>query len=120
MSEEPKPLRKVMKRYRSLEARYFAEHGNLDCADEAESRHLEATGRIFGRDGAVNTGAVVDGARLLAYENGTVRIRVDHSTMLEFWIEIVLPMSTLMDFVKQEQTDSEDIVGEEERSLQRS
>ena len=58
-----------------------------------------------------NTNKVVDGVTLLRYDRDTnrVTIRCDHTECPSFWLEILLPLDQLDQFVKQEMgSDSDD------------
>lgn len=67
---------------------------------------LDAKGRISGCsvDGKpiTNYGAEIDGARLWQYDEDcdSVCIRVDHSTIPEFWMEIKVSPKQLISFVQ--------------------
>lgn len=67
--------------------------------------HLKASGRIEGRVDdeqgvsrwVVNRGSKVDGARVVEYdsERDVILVRVDHSTIPAFWMELELPAAKL-------------------------
>lgn len=79
--------------------------------------HLCASGRIHSSSGAVNgPGNRVDGARLVDYdsEKKTVLVRVDHSTVPEFWLEVVLPLAQLERFVEHCRREEEEEEGQDE------
>ena len=96
------------KRYQSEEAQALAGYGETALAEDAESRHLVANGRISSSTGEVNgPGSSVRGARLMSFdsENNTVCLRVDCGQIPEFWLEIELPMGQLLDFVRKEEEE---------------
>jgi len=75
------------------------------------SKISNVRGRIEGKiikDGEesirTNTGGVIDGVRLLSYDKDTnkIIIRLDHSTLPSFWIEIPLDLSQLSEWVDSE------------------
>lgn len=75
------------------------------------SKISNVRGRIEGRiikDGEetirTNIGGVIDGVRLLSYDKDTnkIIIRLDHSTLPSFWIEIPLDLSELSEWVENE------------------
>ncbi len=97
------------KKYHSLEAKDLAEHGEYELAEIAESNHLNAVGRVCGRDEnnrpTVNgPGSRIDGARFYNYDSETqsICIRVDDSRVPEFWLEIRLPLQQLHAYVARE------------------
>jgi len=69
-------------------------------AEEAESKHLKAKGRVLGSKGKVNPYGNVDGAKLFSLEGESVKIRVDDSRVPEFWLELFVPIEQFENFVK--------------------
>lgn len=77
----------------------------LKIIKSQELAHLEARGRVLGTrqfslyppDIICNTQGVVDGARLDHYDPAakTVVIRVDHTGIPDFWLEVELPLDKL-------------------------
>jgi hypothetical protein len=82
----------------------------LEIAEQSEARHLEARGRIYSCDGKVNKKQKIDGARLLAYDKKTKKltIRVDHTEILEFWIEIDVSQKQLMEFIEEQIAETDE------------
>lgn len=79
----------------------------LQAAKEAESRYLEARGRVYDSTGKVNApGNQLYGVRLQSFEADTAIIRVDVEKIPECWMEIFLKVPQLECFIAREQ-DSE-------------
>src|SRR4029078_12373621 len=103
------------KRYRSLEAQYCAKVGLPKFAEEAESKHLEAKGRVLGSDGKVNPYGKGDGARLMGLEGDSVKIRFDDSRVPEFWLELSVPIEQFENFVKKAKVQQQEKEQEDEQ-----
>lgn len=103
----------MVKQLRSQEARHIlASEGPSPSAEAleeihaAEAAHLQGVrGRIHGHDGQVNKYSKVDSARLFSYdpETGTVMVRVDHSEIPEFWLEVPIKMDQLNAWVAEQE-----------------
>jgi len=91
------------------EVAYWLKRNNVDMAKVAEQRSLRATGRFYGN---INDRKVqdVDGARLFYFdeETRTLGIRVEHTQLPDFWLEIHIPMHKLEQFVREESMSLED------------
>ena len=87
------------------------------------SKISNVKGRIikYGEENlTTNIGGCIDGARLLSYDKDTnkIIIRLDHSTIPSFWIEIPLDLSQIsdwIDFEKERMEINEEI--EEEKNI---
>lgn len=79
---------------------------------------LVARGRIVGESEAgvmsINAGAKVDGARLwhLDHDREVAIVRVDHSTIPGFWLELELPLEQFAAWLAQEVKEYEEDVKE--------
>ncbi len=97
-------LHSKKRKWKSLGAQQLAEMGELALAEEDEADHLECQGRIIGSDKTVNAFGKIDSARLYRYnpDQKTVVIRLDHSTIPEFWAEVTIPENQLASFIRRE------------------
>ena len=65
--------------------------------EEGAEEHppLAAAGYVCDSTGMANTPAnCLDSARLVSCDDGVVTLRVDHSTLPEFWLEVQIPVIT--------------------------
>ena len=96
----------------SPEARSIVEcGGDVKWAEQAESRHLQAKGRVYNGMGRVNgPGPKIDDARLWSFDKRrrVVTIRVDDTRLPEIWMELEVPMAKLLKFIEEEENESAD------------
>lgn len=112
--------KKAARSLQSPDARFLLSHHPLDPlpALAAEAAHLPARGRIMGEKSHIygastliqnGPGNKVDGARLFQYDahRRVVTVRVDHSTIPEFWLELDLPLAQLEAWLGREVAEGE-------------
>ncbi len=97
------------RKFESKEAQYWANKEIWDMAEAAEKLHLNCNGRVMGHDDqgkitANGPGYKIDGAKLQSYSvnSRSFIIRVDHTAIPGFWMEIEVPYGQLMNFRAEE------------------